>query len=278
MFNPITSTRQCRKLVDGLDHPEAVAVGLGGELYAGGEAGQVYRIDPSGNVTEIARLEGFVAGVTLDGMGNLYVCDTGSGRMVRIAQSGEISTYTKGERLTFPNFAAFDSEGNLYLTDSGDYDKANGRLLLVRPTGAVEVLVGSYLHYPNGLAIDPSGSWLYVAQTTASNILRFPIMGNGLGDPEIYATIPGTAPDGLALAENGNLYVGCYTPDAIYVVEPDGHVEPLVIDPWADLLNRPTNLAFGDGVLYYANLGGYHIGVLPVSDVGAPLHRPTFPT
>lgn len=60
------------------------------------------------------------------------------------------------------------------------------------------------------------------------------------------------------------------------MVEADGRVEPLVVDPWADLLNRPTNLAFGDGVLYYANLGGYHIGVLPVSDVGAPLHQPTF--
>lgn len=70
--------------------------------------------------------------------------------------------------------------------------------------------------------------------------------------------------------------MGCYTPDAIYVVEPGGRVEPVVVDPWADLLNRPTNLAFGDGVLYYANLGGYHIGVLPVNDVGAPLHRPTF--
>ena len=121
----------------------------------------------------------------------------GTGGVLRIAQSAEISTYTTGKRLVFPNFAAFDSEGNRYLTDSGDCDKANGRLLLVRPTGEVEVLVGSYLHYPNGLAIDPSGSWLYLAQTTASNILRFPIKGNGLGDPEIYATIPGLHPTAL---------------------------------------------------------------------------------
>jgi len=170
----------------------------------------------------------------------------GTGGVLRIAQSAEISTYTTGKRLVFPNFAAFDSEGNRYLTDSGDCDKANGRLLLVRPTGEVEVLIGSYLHYLNRMAIDPSGSWLYLAQTTASNILRFPIEGIRLGDPEIYATIPGTAPDGLALAENGNLYVGCYTPDAIYVIEPGGRVELLVIDPWADLLNRPTNLAFGE--------------------------------
>lgn len=99
-----------------------------------------------------------MAGIALDGVGNLYACDTGSGRVMRVAQSGEVSSYTTGERLVFPNFATFDAAGNLYLTDSGDYDRANGRLLLIRPTGEVEVLVGSYLHYPNGLAIDPSGS------------------------------------------------------------------------------------------------------------------------
>ena len=29
----------------GMDHPEGVAVGLDGKVYAGGEAGQVYRVD-----------------------------------------------------------------------------------------------------------------------------------------------------------------------------------------------------------------------------------------
>ena len=32
-------------LVDGLDHVEGIAWGLDGYCYAGGEAGQIYRID-----------------------------------------------------------------------------------------------------------------------------------------------------------------------------------------------------------------------------------------
>ena len=262
---------QCRKLVDGLDHPEAVALGLDGELYAGGEAGQVYRIDPTGQYEEVARVDGFVAGVTACADGGLLVCDTASGRVVRIGANGEISPFSQGESLGFPNFAAFDSRGGLFVTDSGDYYGSDGRLLLIHPSGEVEVVVESDLRYPNGLAVDPSGDGLYVAQSGASNILRFPLSDAGVGEAQVYATIPGTAPDGLALAANGDLFVGCYTPDAIYRVLPTGEVEPFLVDPWADLLNRPTNLAFGEGVLYYANLGGYHIGVVPIDQEGAPL-------
>lgn len=261
----------CQKLVDGLDHPEAVARGAEGELYAGGEAGQVYRIDPTGQYEEIARVDGFVAGVTVCADGALLVCDTAAGRLVRVGPDGEIGPFHKGESIGFPNFAAFDSRGDLFLTDSGDYYGSDGRLLLVHPDGDVEVVVDGGLLYPNGLAVHPSGEWLYLAQSGASNILRFPLSDGGVGEAQKYATIPGTAPDGLALAANGDLYVGCYTPDAVYRVTTTGQVEPFLVDPWADLLNRPTNLAFGDGVLYYANLGGYHIGAVPIDQEGATL-------
>ena len=56
--------------------------------------------------------------------------------------------------------------------------------------------------------------------------------------------------DGLALPANGDLYVGGYTPDAIYRITSSGEVELFVFEPLADLLNRPTNLAFGDGVRF----------------------------
>jgi len=269
----MTALQLCRKLVDGLDHPEAVAVAPSGELYAGGEAGQVYRMDPTGSFEEIARVEGFVAGVTVTADGDLLVCDTVAGRVVRVAADGVVTPFSKGEPIGFPNFASFDSRGDLYVTDSGDYYGSDGRLLVVHPSGEVEVVVDGGLYYPNGLAVEPSGDWLYVAQSGVSNILRIPLSDAGVGEPEVYATIPGTAPDGLALAANGDLYVGCYTPDAIYRVLATGQVQPFMVDPWADLLNRPTNLAFGDGVLYYANLGGYHIGVVPLDQAGAPLFK-----
>ena len=41
MLYPVS---EVRNFVTGLDHPEGIAVGLDGTLYAGGEAGQIYRI------------------------------------------------------------------------------------------------------------------------------------------------------------------------------------------------------------------------------------------
>src|SRR5437763_14695932 len=60
----------------GLDHPECVAFDRGGQLWAGGEAGQIYRIDPSGAVTTVATLGGFNAGIAFSPLDHaLYVCN-----------------------------------------------------------------------------------------------------------------------------------------------------------------------------------------------------------
>ena len=62
-----------------LDHPEGIATGPDGELYAGGEAGQVYRIDrAAGAPVEIANTGGFVLGLCLDAAGLIYLCNIDS--------------------------------------------------------------------------------------------------------------------------------------------------------------------------------------------------------
>ena len=42
---------------DGLDHPEGVTVGPDGTVYAGGEAGQIYRVALDGTWQQIALFE-----------------------------------------------------------------------------------------------------------------------------------------------------------------------------------------------------------------------------
>src|SRR5579885_3141580 len=62
--------------VNGLDHPECLAFDRQGILWAGGEAGQIYRISPEGKPETVATLGGFTGGIawTPDDAA-LYACN-----------------------------------------------------------------------------------------------------------------------------------------------------------------------------------------------------------
>jgi gluconolactonase len=78
---------QLETIATGLDHPEGVAWGPDGRLYAGGEAGQVYTIGDDGSVEEIASTGGFMYGITVDGDGVVFGCDFG-GDLVHEGHAG----------------------------------------------------------------------------------------------------------------------------------------------------------------------------------------------
>jgi gluconolactonase len=272
------------KIVQGsLDHPECLTFGPKGTLYAGGEAGQVYRIDLEAKTCqEIAHLGGFLCGVTVDGAENVYVCNTKTRSVIRVNSDGTTATFcdrVDGTLLQAPNFCVFHPGGDLYLTDSGDYRRATGRLVRVHRDGTGESLLGDHLNFPNGLALSADSKSLYVIESTSPRISRMTIETDGsLSPPETYARFQGTVPDGMAFDGLGNLYVGCYTPDVIFKVDPQQNVTTLVEDKTSEVINRPTNVAFrpvlGDTNLYFANLGWWHIGSLDVGVAGQPLNYP----
>ena len=126
-------------LVDGLDHVEGIAWGLDGYCYAGGEAGQIYRIDVENQeVVQIADTGGFILGLALDARHNIYACDTGNKAVMKIAPDGSVTKYTTGapgEPFNNPNYPAFNANGNLYVCDSGDWKSDNGKIYRVMPGG-----------------------------------------------------------------------------------------------------------------------------------------------
>lgn len=272
------------KIVQGsLDHPECLTFGPKGTLYAGGEAGQVYRIDlEHKRCEEIAQLAGFLCGVTVDGAENVYACDTKTQSVVRVSTDGTTAVFCEkigGTHLTAPNFCLFHPGGDLYLTDSGDYRRATGRLVRVHRDGTGESLLGEHLNFPNGLALSADSKTLYMIESTSTKISRMTIETDGsLSPPETYAQIQGAVPDGMAFDCLGNLYVGCFTPDVIFKVDTQQNVTTLIEDKTSETINRPTNVAFrpvsGDTNLYFANLGWWHIGSLDVGVEGQPLNYP----
>lgn len=108
---------EARVFATGLDHPEGVAVGRDGAVYAGGEAGQIYKISADGKTVEtVANTGGFCLGITLDREENIYVCDCDKRGVFKVTQSGQVSVFADsagGRRFVNPSFSVFDSGGNL---------------------------------------------------------------------------------------------------------------------------------------------------------------------
>ena len=274
---------QLSVLVDGLDHPEGIACGPDGGVYAGGEAGQVYRIDiDRAEFAEFANTGGFVLGMALDSAGNIYACDLVNACVHKITPGGEVSVYSTGpssEPMAVPNYPAFDAQGNLYVCDSGGWKEDSGRIFKVATGGDAVVWDRTLKTFPNGLCIGPNGDSLYVAMSlNPPRIARVEILPDGsAGNVETVVELPRTVPDGVAFDTDGNLYISCYRPDIIYRLSPDGDLEVLAEDFEGTAMAAPTNLAFSGpnrDILLGCNLGRWHITRYEANKTGLRLHYP----
>jgi gluconolactonase len=267
-------------LATGLDHPEGAAWGQDGRLYAGGEAGQIYAIGLDGSVEQIGDTGGFLFGVAVDGNGAVYGCDMGRGEIVRVVD-GVVIAYSSGTAehpLRMPNFATFDDAGALYVTDSGEWGADNGLLFRVSPEGETTVWTNAIPAFPNGCCLTTEGDALLVVESRARRVVRVPIEENGAAGPvTVVADLTGSQPDGIALAADGTMFVGCYRPDRIYRIPPGGTPEIWAEDADGVILNQPANpVFFGPDMdrLLVTSLGGWSLMTADPGVAGLPVRYP----
>lgn len=162
-------------------------------------------------------------GVGLDANGDIYIADTGNGR-VRLVQSGVIATVAGNGNPPFdgdggparfawldaPIGLALDTGGNLHVADNG-----NRRVRRIDThTGLIDTILVVEYPGPSGLAFDSVGD-LYVAayysllkraQNTGA-VITIAGSGTGLGDgmPASQAALNGT--QGIAVDASQNLYL-----------------------------------------------------------------------
>ena len=254
---------------DGLDHPECVAVHPDGSIWAGGEAGQIYRISADGQQIEtVANTGGFILGIAFSpGAQWLAICDLGKKCVWRLDlktfQLERFAEGAAGHAFNIPNYAVFDQVGNLYVSESGTFRQVNGKILKFSPEGKGEIWQEGPFNFANGLAMAPGEKYLYVAVSFLPGVERITINADGTaGERTLVCTLPETVPDGLAFDADGNLYVSCYAPNRIYKVAPDQSVTVWIDDWEAHTLSNPTNIAFGGEQLdqiFVANIGRWHI-------------------
>jgi sugar lactone lactonase YvrE len=202
--------------------PDGVAVDSQGTIYVADRLNnRIRKIDSSGNVTTLAGSGdgGFVdgpanvaelstpVGVAVDAQGNVYVGDEYNSRIRKIDPSGNVTTLAGNGTASFadgtggpagtaefqlPYDVAVDSAGNVYVADSG-----NNRIRKIDPSGNVTTLAG------NGA-------------------LGF---ADGTGGPD--GTAEFNDPTGVAVDQQGNVYVADRGNRSIRAIDPAGNVTTL---------------------------------------------------
>lgn len=159
--------------VTGAKPPRLIAKDVGGfNGFEVGPDGQLYgplwfrrsvvRIDPaSGGVSVINASFETPAAANLDGRGNLWVVDTATGELARVAlDSGQRSTVAK-LATALDNLAIAPDDGTVYVSNMAD-----NAIQAVNPaTGAVRTLTRGAVAVPAGLKLD--GNSLLVADVFA---------------------------------------------------------------------------------------------------------------
>ena len=280
---------------------EGVVVDKDNNVYGGGRNGVMYKVTPEGKVSELTALPAgsIPNGITLDKQGNIVYCDLGKKAVMRVTQSGQVSTIADrvgSLALTLPNFATYDAEGNLYVSNSSTSDinsvmpelanpSPKGALVRIQPNGKSEV-VATDIYLANGTAIDPKEEAVFVLESTRFDCLRIAIKKDGsFGKPEIYSKGFPAIPDGMAFDVNGNLFVTLpglvkdgqfVAANQIIQIDNSGNWSMLIDDTKGEKLDFPTNCAFGGpGMhdLFFANLEGDHMSCVRTTFTGHPLYH-----
>ena len=272
MTNTLSDALDYRVLATGFDHVEGVCWDPVRQcLWAGGEAGQVYRVELDGSVSVVATIDGgALLGLALDAQGTLYICDPGNHQVWKMDASWGLSAF--GDAIDYPNYPAFAPDGRLFVSDSGEFASPSGAIVVIERDGTTSRVASRPLAFANGIAIDETTLWIIESAAPAVSALA-------LDGAELVRVIEleRCVPDGLAFDADGGLLISCYQPNQLWRWTEDGGLE-LIFDEWTgELILSPTNVAYyGDdlGRLALASLCGHDIVTIAPAHAGALIRRP----
>lgn len=211
---------------------------------------RIVRWNPDGVVQDFLKPSGEANGLMFDANGDLYICQGGARRVVKIGkQDGKTEVLADkydGKPLNSPNDLALDGHGGLYFTDPRygadlKLDQTCMGVYYISPQGQITRVIDS-LERPNGILVSQDGRKLYVAEPNKGQLYLYDITAPGQvssgklifeGDKEL----DGGGPDGMALDEFGNVYT---TYAGIVVLKADGTLIGRIPVP-----ERPANCKFG---------------------------------
>ena len=212
--------------------------------------GRIFRVSPSGDWQEIANTGGWPNGIAMHKDGTLWVADYRRGLLRIDPQKSAVEVllgHRNSESFKGINDLVFDNEGNCYFTDQGQTGMHNpsGAVYRLRTNGQLDQLL-SNAPSPNGIALDTSGRFLFVAVTRGNAVWRGPLLPDGsISKVGVFRSFFGTSgPDGMAVDSEDRLVVAHASLGGAFVLNPRGEVTHFVRSPVGQTI---TNVAFVPG-------------------------------
>lgn len=201
-------------------------------------------------------------GLAFDSQDRLTMADHGNRQVARLDEDDftktPVAARFQGKRFHSPNDLVFHSNGDLYFTDP-PYGLKGGHasplkelpfagVYRVTPSGEVTLLAQD-LRFPNGIALSPDETTLYVANSDPERAvwMAYPLRPDGTAGPGrvLFDATPLVkqgkkgVPDGMAIDRHGNIFgTG---PGGVLVLTPDGkHLGTI------DTGQATANVAWGD--------------------------------
>ena len=138
-----------------------------------------------------------------------------------------------GDPLGGVNFVMIDRQERLWVSISTRElpyfpalvsPRSDGYIILIDDKGPRIVADG--IMFTNEIRLDANEEYLYVVETLASRILRFPVHEDGsLGEREVFGPADlgyGGIPDGIAFDVEGNLWVAMIARNGLGIITQDG--------------------------------------------------------
>lgn len=261
-------------IAEGYKFPEGPAVGKDGWLYFTDVRGNALLRWKDGAVETVAEDTGAANGVAFNPEGVLYTCQGGA-QSIGILKGNAIESAVSeadGKSLNAVNDIVFAQGGTMYVTNPGTTGESPKGVVQVRTDGT-SATVATDQFYPNGIGLSPDGKTLYVNDTMGGAVTwKYAVGEDGaIGAGEKFVEWGKGAPDGMAIAASGNVYIALNISAQIAVVAPDGKVLREFDFPKG---SGVTNACFGgdDRNTLYVTLGNHgKVVAMPVDEPGLVL-------
>src|SRR3989338_708550 len=197
-----------------------------------------------------------IFGIAIDGKGNIFISDKGANKIRKVTPDGLIYTVAGNGNISYngdnipatsagislPDGIAMDSQGNLFIAESG-----NDRIRKVSPDGVITTVAGTgiagyngdselatnaKLNEPLGVAVDGQGN-LFIADFGNNRVRKISpdgiittVVGTGIagyiGDGGPATSARFSYPQDVTIDSQGNLFIVSFVNHRIRKVTPNG--------------------------------------------------------